>query len=511
MNKTTLTFIIVILGFICHGQNSTPTTQSNYSLDFDTFLSGVKYAEILTTPQAEKLMIDVPAAGEIYYGTNNYLIKMGFDQVGYSSKFSNFQMPSLCDKVKVLIKYEVDEAIKNYSVTFISCNNDSWTFQSKMSFTIQYQGDAIDKTYSIFQNLYPHYKPTYNKYNRYKLKGERTKWTESSLKQNFISNGADPIEGIYEKSFEEASSPKYKVGIIKTEEGYSMIYFSGAKNYEDWAEGDIKSELIPTATSTLFKTKWYMMDKIINTDPYITFDAGMFSVIWPDAEKNIYIKLYPTSNDNINSKNNVPASGTGFAISSNGYIATNSHVISGVSKINVRGINGNFSQTYSAKLVLEDKNNDIAIIKIDDPSFKSLASIPYIINNRTVDVGTSIFVLGYPLRASMGDEIKVTNGIISSKTGYQGDITSYQISAALQPGNSGGPLFDSKGNLIGIVNAKLTGAENAGYAVKSSYLINLIDLMQPPVTLQNISSLTGKQLTEQLKLIKNFTYIIETN
>lgn len=118
--------------------------------------------------------------------------------------------------------------------------------------------------------------------------------------------------------------------------------------------------------------------------------------------------------------------------------------------------------------------------------------------------------MGYPLRATMGDEIKLTNGIVSSKTGFQGDITSYQISAPVQPGNSGGPLFDNQGNLIGIINAKHTGAENASYAVKTSYLTNLIDLLSSPPKLQTINSLSSKTLTQQVELAKKFVYIIET-
>jgi S1-C subfamily serine protease len=89
----------------------------------------------------------------------------------------------------------------------------------------------------------------------------------------------------------------------------------------------------------------------------------------------------------------------------------------------------------------------------------------------------------------MGDEVKLTNGIISSKSGFQGDVTSYQITAPVQPGNSGGPLFDDKGNIIGIINAKHVGAENASYAIKASYLMNLIDLMPTPPKLQTIIQL----------------------
>ena len=222
--------------------------------------------------------------------------------------------------------------------------------------------------------------------------------------------------------------------------------------------------------------------------------------------------MFPSTIDNItNAPPESASSGTGYAISSNGYIVTNHHVTEGATSIKIRGVNGDFSKTYTAKVIIEDKNNDLSIIKIDDPSFTSLGTIPYIMSNRASDVGSSVFVLGYPLRSTMGDEVKLTNGIISSKSGFQGDVTSYQITAPVQPGNSGGPLFDDKGSVIGIINAKHTGAENVSYAIKASYLMNLIDLMPTPPKLQTISSVSGKPLTEQVKILKKFTYIIEVN
>lgn len=220
-----------------------------------------------------------------------------------------------------------------------------------------------------------------------------------------------------------------------------------------------------------------------------------------------WIKVFPTKNDYSQSQ---PSSGTGFAISSNGIIVTNYHVIDGAKTIKIRGINSDFNKTYKAKVIVSDKNNDLALIQIDDYGFTSLSPIPYTIKTGLAGVGENIFVLGYPLRATMGDEIKLTNGIVSSRTGFQGDITSYQISAPVQPGNSGGPLFDSQGNLIGIINAKHGGAENASYAVKTSYLTNLLDLLPSPPKLQTVNSLTGKTLTKQVELVKKFVYIIET-
>lgn len=203
------------------------------------------------------------------------------------------------------------------------------------------------------------------------------------------------------------------------------------------------------------------------------------------------------------------ASGTGFALSSDGYIATNNHVIEGAKAVKVRGINEDFQKTYSATIMSTDVNNDLAIIKIDDAAFTNLGELPYTFNTKTSDVGTSVFVLGYPMRASMGDEIKLTNGIISSKTGFKGDITTYQISAPIQAGNSGGPLFDATGNLIGVINAKHTQAENASYAIKVSYLTSMIESLLNPPVLPAQNKISAKPLTEQVKQVKKFIYILE--
>ena len=95
--------------------------------------------------------------------------------------------------------------------------------------------------------------------------------------------------------------------------------------------------------------------------------------------------------------------GSGFAISSNGYIATNYHVIEGGNRIRVMGIKGDFSTLYEAKVVLTDEKNDLAIVKISNVN---LGTIPYTFRKTMASVGESIFVLGYPLTSTMGDDIK---------------------------------------------------------------------------------------------------------
>lgn len=199
-------------------------------------------------------------------------------------------------------------------------------------------------------------------------------------------------------------------------------------------------------------------------------------------------------------------SGTCFAINNEGYIATCYHVVEGSTQFRIRGIGNDFNKLYKARLVAVNKMNDLAILKIDDSSFHGFGNIPYRITYRTADVGESIFVLGYPLRPIMGNEIKLTDGLISSLSGYQGDKNTYQISAAVQMGNSGGPLFDKNGDVIGIVNARLY-VESAAYAVKGKYL-NFLST-DNDISLNETNSIRNLSLAEQIKKLKQYVFIIE--
>lgn len=226
-------------------------------------------------------------------------------------------------------------------------------------------------------------------------------------------------------------------------------------------------------------------------------------------------KIYPSFSEieSIRKKaiNDLPLSGTGFAISSNGMIVTNYHVIENAKSIKIKGLNGVFDKSFDAQVMQTDKVNDLAIIKIKDPDFNNLGTIPFQIKTSTSEVGEDIFVLGFPLTATMGEEVKLTTGVVSSKTGFQGNVTQYQISAPIQPGNSGGPLFDKSGNVIGIISAKHLNTENVGYAIKASYLQSLIDLLPEKISIPNLLLVTNKSLSVQVKAVKNFIYIIEVN
>lgn len=198
--------------------------------------------------------------------------------------------------------------------------------------------------------------------------------------------------------------------------------------------------------------------------------------------------------------------GTGFLVSNKDFLITNYHVIEDAKRIFINLNNGN---KLECTLVADDKENDLALLKIKggDDIFQNTK--PFKFNFKTSEVGAEVFTLGYPMIDKMGTEIKVTNGIISSNSGYQGDKTTYQITVPIQPGNSGGPLFNNNGEVIGITNSKLKGAENASYAIKSIFLNSLI--ANEGITFNNPTNnlnVAGLSLPEKIKILKNNVFIV---
>lgn len=203
----------------------------------------------------------------------------------------------------------------------------------------------------------------------------------------------------------------------------------------------------------------------------------------------------------------VKASGTGIVISKEGYIATNYHVIDKARQIQIE-IN---EKNYAAEVVVKDEENDLAIIKIKDEGFDGFKDVPYSFkSDGGVDVGATVFTIGYPFALNgMGKEAKFTDGKISAKRGYNNALNAYQTSIPVQPGNSGGGVFTENGQLVGIINAKFSGAENASYAIKLNYLRNLMDLLPSSVSEPSGQSLTNLSLEEKIKVLTPYCVLIK--
>jgi serine protease Do len=198
--------------------------------------------------------------------------------------------------------------------------------------------------------------------------------------------------------------------------------------------------------------------------------------------------------------------GTGFLIDAKGYLVTNAHVIKDAKTIIVQ----NKGQEYKATLVRSDAERDLAILKIDDEDFKPFTSLPYGFKKTGADLGEQIFTLGFPR-----DEIVYGEGYMSASTGYNGDTMSCQIAVAANPGNSGGPVFNKNGEVVGILSTRQIQAQGFVFAVTAKNIFKSLDDLKKDTTYQNIkinsvSSVKGMERPQQIKKIEDCVFLVKT-
>jgi len=213
---------------------------------------------------------------------------------------------------------------------------------------------------------------------------------------------------------------------------------------------------------------------------------------WRDFADHFQDFTNSTSNAilSLKSTNKEPsATGTGFFITGDGYLISNYHVVKDATRVRLlTGLRRDEVATATqagaglidAKVVQVDAANDLALLKADG----RFACLP-IAASRTVALGGTVATVGFPDIGLQGFAPKLAKGEIASLSGAGDDPRYFQISVPVQPGNSGGALVDERGNVIGIVSAKLDAStalamsgslpENVNYAVKSSLLLSFLE------------------------------------
>ncbi len=199
---------------------------------------------------------------------------------------------------------------------------------------------------------------------------------------------------------------------------------------------------------------------------------------------------------------------TGFLIDGKGFIVTNAHVVNRLKAIYVGNINGEY---FAAQIVYSDINTDLAILKINDTAYKTMYNLPYSINKSNSDLGEQIFTLGYPR-----NEIVYGEGYVSAKSGNEGDSTAYQISVSVNPGNSGGPVINKKGEIIGIITSKNSIADGVVFAAKSKNIYALLEAVKKSgdtvsIKLPNNTGLKGLDREQQVKKMEEFVFMVVGN
>lgn len=242
-----------------------------------------------------------------------------------------------------------------------------------------------------------------------------------------------------------------------------------------------------------------------------TKQAGSFEAMSQDLaqikrSQNNLIRDIKSRQTDDNAANKARFGGTGFAISANGYIITNYHVVRGADSVYVQNSKG---ASYKVKSFYNDPVNDIAILKVNDQSFENMHSLPYSLKRGISTIGEPVFTLGFPK-----DDIVLGDGYVSSRNGINGDTVAYQVAIPVNPGNSGGPLLDNQGNIVGIINGKENKTDGATFAIKSKYIIEALnaipqDSLTKRVPYGRKSQLQGLKRSKQVEKLQDYVFMIK--
>lgn len=300
------------------------------------------------------------------------------------------------------------------------------------------------------------------------------------------------------KSFHDRRSLKKTLNEIHEGEVTPLARSSSFSMRKLWPTIAIAASVaLVSATATLFIARWFDLEHQTN---------------YQELRKNVE-KLKKSQTQLLedikanNKKDFAPGkySGSGFLISSSGYVVTSYHVVKAADSVYIE--NDKYGKLKTT-VVYADPTSDIALLMIADDEFQKTKPFVCAIRSREADIGEAVYTLGFPR-----EEIVYGEGSVSASTGYQQNENAYQVSVPVNPGNSGGPLIDQQGALIGIVNGVQTQTQGAAFAIKSEVLLEKLhemasDSLLRPLKISSQNPLAGMTRVNQIKRWKDFVFIV---
>ena len=199
--------------------------------------------------------------------------------------------------------------------------------------------------------------------------------------------------------------------------------------------------------------------------------------------------------------------GTGFLVDGKGFLVTNRHVVANAEQIAVQ----QGEKEFNAEVVHIDTRRDLAFLRIVDDKFQKSTSLPYGFSKRTALLGEPLFTLGHPR-----DEVVYGQGYLSARTGFEGDTLSYQIEIAANQGNSGSPVLNRNGEVVGILNGRQNDQQGFVFAIRSQEILASVQEFRKTLKKEWISPptqtrLSGLDRTQQVKQLQDFVYLVKVH
>jgi serine protease Do len=191
--------------------------------------------------------------------------------------------------------------------------------------------------------------------------------------------------------------------------------------------------------------------------------------------------------------------GTCFMISRDGYVVTSYHVVKDADSLHIE--NSKFG-TLRASVVYHDPANDVSVLKVDT----LVPILPYSIEKVEASLAEDVYTLGFPR-----EDVVFGEGAVSALSGYKQNPNSYQVSVPVNPGNSGGPLLNSKGNLVGMISGLQTETAGAAFAIKSTVLLDVVagDSLKNTINLPKQSNLKFNNRVGQVSTLKDYVFMVK--
>ena len=319
-----------------------------------------------------------------------------------------------------------------------------------------------------------------------------------------------------EKSFSEiymtlaSDTDRRKVAYKRLRTGYFVANGTfNERNFYTWMS------VVPGGSSG-FTLSWSNSWETMGSKLAILLANGFSPVPTSDQSGPPTYLPEPPRQENVSASPTPPpaltsGTGTGFKVSEQGHVLTNFHVAGQCQSIT---LNKTGELPVGAELVAGDATNDLALVKATSPLAGPVAAFR---TGPAIRAGADIVVFGFPLSSQLSASGNIVTGNITSLSGYQNDSRQFQISAPVQPGNSGGPVMDREGRIVAVVVAKLdalaalrdTGdvPQNVNFAIKANVAMNFLD--GTGIDYKRQDSGTSLETPDIAELSQGFTYLIE--